>query len=68
VLDISLTLEYDKEIFVIASSLDFLDSKLRGTSPQLRSSDSARKREWAQAKSILHHFRHCENLGFCQKD
>ena len=35
-------------IAVITSSLDFLDSKLRGTSPQLQSSDLARKREWVQ--------------------
>ena len=35
---------------VITSSLDSLDSKLRGTSPQLQSSDVARKREWVQLR------------------
>ncbi|MGX2970865.1 TonB-dependent receptor [Helicobacter sp. T3_23-1059] len=35
---------------VIASGLDFLESKTRGTSPQLQSSNLARKREWAQLR------------------
>ena len=65
--DISrLRAQYDKNSTIV-SSLDSLDSKLRGTSSQLRSSELARKREWdaaMEAKSIIYALQ-CGLPRFC---